>query len=41
MRRPTADDGWLLAGYVVWFAFIYGLWQVVSHLPRLRFRSYA
>ena len=36
MRRPTADDGWLLAGYAVWVALIFGLWQLVSQLPRLR-----
>jgi hypothetical protein len=36
VRRPTEDDLWLLAGYVVWFALIFGLWQLVTHLPRFR-----
>jgi len=36
VRRPTADDGWLLAGYAVWFALIYGLWRLVARLPPFR-----
>lgn len=32
MRRPTEDDLWLLVGYAVWFALIWGLWQVVARV---------
>lgn len=34
MRWPSAEDGWLLVGYLVWFCLIYALWQIVTHLAR-------
>jgi hypothetical protein len=36
VRRPSADDAWLLLGYAVWFCLIYALWQAVTRLPRFR-----
>lgn len=35
MRRPSAEDGWLFFGYLVWFIMIYAIWNIVSRLPRI------
>lgn len=31
-RRPAGDDLWLLAGYAVWVALIFGIWQLVTRV---------
>lgn len=32
MRRPSAEDWWLLLGYAVWFGLIYSIWLAVAYL---------
>lgn len=32
LRPPSAENGWLLFGYLVWVLMIWAIWQIVAGL---------